>query len=42
MSSAAERWIGQRATLNEQTFMERGENANYGAMFAQQNHVDCP
>ena len=28
--------------LNEQTFMNGGENANYGAMFANKITVDCP
>jgi ABC-type uncharacterized transport system substrate-binding protein len=28
--------------LNEQTFMAGGENANYGAMFANKITVDCP
>jgi len=29
-------------TLNEQTFANGGENANYGAMFANKITVDCP
>jgi ABC-type uncharacterized transport system substrate-binding protein len=29
-------------TLNEQTFANGGENANYGAMFANRITVDCP
>jgi ABC-type uncharacterized transport system substrate-binding protein len=29
-------------TLNEQTFANGGENANYGAMFANKIKVDCP
>jgi ABC-type uncharacterized transport system substrate-binding protein len=28
--------------LNEQTFMNGGENSNYGAMFANKITVDCP
>ena len=28
--------------LNEQTFMSGGDNANYGAMFANKITVDCP
>jgi len=28
--------------LNEQTFMNGGENSNYGAMFANRITVDCP
>jgi ABC-type uncharacterized transport system substrate-binding protein len=28
--------------LNEQTFMNGGENSNYGAMFANKIMVDCP
>ena len=28
--------------LNEQTFMNGGDNSNYGAMFANKITVDCP
>jgi hypothetical protein len=28
--------------LNEQTFMNGGDNSNYGAMFANRITVDCP
>jgi len=31
-----------RNSSNEQTFMNGGENSNYGAMFANKMTVDCP